>query len=53
VIWALNGTAVIGGGILADPGPSWHIRAAMWLTRPLALSLLRGRAAGKGLATVR
>ena len=24
-IWVMNGTAVIGGGSLGNPGPSWHV----------------------------
>jgi hypothetical protein len=24
-IWEMNGTTVIGGGSLGNPGPSWHI----------------------------
>jgi hypothetical protein len=23
-IWEMNGTTVIGGGSLGNPGPSWH-----------------------------
>ena len=26
-IWELNGTSLIGGGSLGNPGPSWHVRA--------------------------
>ena len=25
-IWAMNGTARIGGGIIGNPGPSWHMK---------------------------
>ena len=25
VIWELNGTSIIGGGNVADPGPAWHV----------------------------
>ena len=25
VIWEMNGTSIIGGGQLIDPGSSWHL----------------------------
>ena len=24
-IWEMNGTSVIGGGNLGNPGPTWHV----------------------------
>jgi hypothetical protein len=25
VIWEMNGTSVIGGGSIGNPGPTWHM----------------------------
>ncbi len=25
-IWGMNGTSTIGGGLVSDPGPTWHIK---------------------------
>jgi FG-GAP repeat protein len=24
-IWEMNGTSIIGGGVIANPGPTWHV----------------------------
>jgi hypothetical protein len=24
-VWEINGTSVIGGGSVANPGPTWHV----------------------------